>query len=236
MEFDAFFQAAFWLAVAKIIVIDILLGGDNAIIIALACRNLPPEQQRKGIVWGTFAAIALRAVLIVFAVSLLSVSFLKLAGGALLLWIGVKLLTQDGGHGDGLKSEDTLWAAVKTIIVADVVMSFDNVIAIAGAAQSAPEGMHIPLVVFGLLVSVPIIVWGSKFVIGLIDRFPAVVVAGGGLLGWIGAGMMVTDAAVVTRFGELGQFAQYAAQAAGAAFVMGLGKFLSAGKRMPTAS
>lgn len=227
MDFEVFLQAAFWLAVAKIIMIDILLGGDNAIIIALACRNLPPEQQRKGIIWGTAAAIVLRAILIVFAVSLLTIPYLKLVGGALLLWIGVKLLTQEEGHGDGLRGASTMLAAVKTIIVADVVMSFDNVIAIAGAAQSAPAGTHIPLVVFGLLVSVPIIIWGSRFVIRLIERFPVVVVAGGGLLGWIGGGMIVTDVAFASQFGEPSQALVYAAEVVGALFVMGLGWLLA---------
>ncbi len=130
-------HAPFWVAVGQIILIDILLGGDNAVVIALACRNLPPKQRAAGILWGTAGAIGLRVVLILFALVLLSVPYLKIVGGALLLWIGVKLLLpHDDGHGE-INASDRLWGAVRTIIVADLVMSPDNVIAIAGAAESA---------------------------------------------------------------------------------------------------
>ena len=128
-----------WVAVAQIILIDILLGGDNAIVIALACRNLPDKLRMKGIVWGTLGAIAIRIGLIAFAVTMLQLPFLKLAGGILLLWIGIKLLNEDGQHTD-IDGSERLWGAVKTVIVADLVMSVDNVIAIAGAAESA--GSH----------------------------------------------------------------------------------------------
>lgn len=131
-----FFQTLSWAAVFQIILIDILLGGDNAVVIALACRNLPPKQRMQGILWGTAGAILLRVVLIAFALTLLNIPFLKIVGGALLLWIGVKLLIpEDDGHGN-IKGGVSIWAAVKTIIVADFVMSLDNVIAIAGAART----------------------------------------------------------------------------------------------------
>jgi len=171
---EQFMTPEFWVAVGQIIMIDILLGGDNAVVIALACRKLPPAQRTKGILWGTAGAIVLRVVLIFFALTLLAIPFLKLAGAILLVWIGVKLLApeHDDAHGN-ITASDKLWAAVKTVIVADLVMSVDNVIAIAGAAQGAGEGHQMPLVIFGLLVSIPIIVWGSQLVIKLMDRFPS---------------------------------------------------------------
>jgi YjbE family integral membrane protein len=188
----------FWIAVAQIIMIDILLGGDNAVVIALACRNLPEAQRRLGILWGTFGAILLRVILIFFAVTLLQFPYLRLVGGALLIWIGVKLLVPegDGEHGD-LQGGSTLMSAIKTIIVADFVMSLDNVIAIAGAAQRTEGGQQMFLVIFGLLVSIPIIVWGSTIVLKLIDRYPIVVTVGGGLLGYIAGDLMVKDPAIL---------------------------------------
>jgi YjbE family integral membrane protein len=184
----------FWLAVGQIIMIDILLGGDNAVVIALACRRLPPHLRRKGILWGTAGAIALRVVLIFFALSLLKLPTLKLVGAALLLWIGVKLLLpEDGDEHGNIGASDKLWAAVKTVIVADLVMSVDNVIGIAGAAETAAHGHQMALVIFGLLVSVPIIVWGSQLVIRLMDRFPFIITAGGMLLGWIAGTLAVGD-------------------------------------------
>ncbi len=195
---DAFMHADFWIAVGQIIMIDILLGGDNAVVIALACRKLPPDLRTKGIMWGTVGAIVLRVILIFFALTLLAVPYLKIVGAVLLLWIGVKLLApgDEDGHGD-IQASDKLWAAVKTVIVADLVMSVDNVIAIAGAAEGAGGDHKMPLVVFGLLVSIPIIVWGSQLVIKLMDRFPAIITIGGMLLGWIAGTMAVTDPAVL---------------------------------------
>ena len=183
-----------WAAVLQIVVIDILLGGDNAVVIALACRKLPPEQRRLGIVWGTAGAIALRVVLVVFALGLLRIPGLKLVGAVLLLWIGVRLLLaeEQQGHGD-ITASTRLWGAVKTVIVADFVMSLDNVVAIAGAAQTAAPGHQMALVIFGLVLSVPIIVWGSQLVIRLMERWPVIVTAGGMLLGWIAGTMAVSD-------------------------------------------
>jgi len=231
-----FLTTMHWGAVLQIIIIDILLGGDNAVVIALACRNLPQQQRMKGILWGTAGAIVLRVVLIAFAVVLLQVPFLKLVGGLLLLWIGVKLLLPEAEdeHGN-VASATTLWSAVKTIIVADFVMSLDNVIAIAGAAQQADPDHQMGLVIFGLLVSIPLIVWGSTLVLRLIERYPIVVTLGGALLGWIAGGMMVTDP-MSTRWlgGEPGYSLKYAAEIAGAVLVVVLGKAIGA-RRKPSA-
>lgn len=231
-----FLSTMHWGAVVQIIIIDILLGGDNAVVIALACRNLPRHQRMKGILWGTAGAIVLRVVLIAFAVVLLQVPWLKLVGGALLIWIGVKLLLPPDGedeHGN-LQGGSTLWSAVKTIIIADFVMSLDNVIAIAGAAQQADPEHQMGLVIFGLVVSVPIIIWGSTLVLRLIERFPLVITLGGALLGWIAGGMMITDPASVQFLG--GQPApalKYAAEIVGALLVVVLGKVVFGGRRKP---
>jgi YjbE family integral membrane protein len=201
MEFLAMLD---WSVVLQIILIDILLGGDNAVIIALACRNLHPNQRRAGILWGTAGAIALRIVLTIFAVTLLQIPYLKVVGALLLLWIGYKLLADAGGHDENdLEAPDKLFAAVKTIIVADLVMSLDNVLAIAGAAGQVDDQAHqFGYIVFGLIVSVPIIIAGSRLVLFLIDRFPIIVTAGAGLLGWIAGGMMMTDPGMIKHFGE----------------------------------
>ncbi len=233
---DMLTDPAFWIAVGQIIMIDILLGGDNAVVIALACRKLPPAQRTKGIIWGTAGAIILRVILIFFALTLLAIPFLKIVGAVLLVWIGVKLLAPDeDGHGD-ITASDKLWAAVKTIIVADLVMSVDNVIAIAGAAQGAGDHQMV-LVIFGLLVSIPIIVWGSQLVIKLMDRFPMIITAGGMLLGWIAGTMAVTDPAVLGYMPttpadvagaapEVLATVRYGAGVAGAVLVLALGMFV----------
>ena len=194
---DMLTHPEFWLAVGQIIMIDILLGGDNAVVIALACRKLPDAQRTKGIIWGTAGAIVLRVILIFFALTLLAIPFLKIVGAVLLLWIGIKLLVpeNDDDHSN-IQASDKLWAAVKTVIIADFVMSLDNVIAIAGAAGAAGSDHQMPLVIFGLLVSIPIIVWGSQLVIKLMDRFPAVITVGAMLLGWIAGTMAVSDPAL----------------------------------------
>ena len=192
MDLDFLTHTPFWIALGQIIIIDILLGGDNAVVIALACRKLPPEQRKKGIIYGTMGAIVLRIILIAFAMVLLQLPFLKVIGAILLVWIGIKLIAPDEESHDGIEGSDKLFAAIKTIIVADLVMSVDNVIAIAGAAQSSGEHQFL-LIVLGLLISIPIIVWGSQLVIKLMDRYPMIIVAGGMLLGWIAGGMFVTD-------------------------------------------
>lgn len=215
-----------WGAVFQIVIIDILLGGDNAVVIALACRNLPRHQRTRGILWGTAGAIILRLVLVSFAVFLLEIPFIKLAGGLLLFWIGIRLvLPEPEGHKD-IASSDRLWSAVRTIIVADLVMSLDNVIAIAGAAQAADESHRIVLVAFGLILSIPLIIWGSQIVLKAIDRFPVIVIAGAGLLGWIGGGLIINDP-VTDGYPMLDTaLAQYGAHAAGAGFVILVGFLL----------
>ena len=179
-----------WGAVAQIIMIDILLGGDNAVVIALACRNLPPAQRRQGIFWGVFGAIALRVVLITCAVYLLQLPMLKVVAGLLLIWIGVKLLIPHDEEDKHIEASTQVLSAIKTIIVADLVMSIDNVIGIAGAAQAAHEHHQTLLIIFGLVVSVPFIVFGSQVILKLFDRFPIIVTIGGALLGWIGGGFV----------------------------------------------
>ena len=225
---EEFLTAHFWVAVGQIILIDILLGGDNAVVIALACRQLPESQRLKGILWGTAGAILLRVALIAFAISLLKVPFLKIAGAALLIWIGVKLITphDEDAHGN-IQASDKLWSAVKTVIVADLVMSIDNVIAIAGAAQNAGEQHQMALVILGLVVSIPIIVWGSQIVLKLMDRFPVIILLGGMLLGWIAGGMFQTDPMLKDLIPQE-QSWHYALGAAGALLVLAIGQALKA--------
>lgn len=232
MEFA--FHPEFWLAVGQIIMIDILLGGDNAVVIALACRRLPPRQRMLGILWGTAGAIVLRVVLIFFALTLLTIPYLKLVGAALLIWIGIKLLLPEDEEKHGrLKSSERLWAAVKTVIVADFVMSLDNVIAIAGSAEAAGDQHKMLLVIFGLVVSIPIIVWGSQLVVRLMDRFPIVITLGGMLLGWIAGEMAVNDPALLpilsgeVKITAIPQASVYTAGIAGSLFVLGMGKWLA---------
>jgi YjbE family integral membrane protein len=235
---DFLTSTPFWIALGQIIIIDILLGGDNAVVIALACRKLPPAQRTKGIIWGTAGAIILRVVLIMFAMTLLNLPFLKFVGALLLVWIGVKLIAPDEDDHGNIEGSDKLFAAIKTIIVADLVMSVDNVIAIAGAAQNSGEHSTL-LVVLGLLISIPIIVAGSQLVIKLMARFPLIIVAGGMLLGWIAGGMLVTDPVFANPeqwqwMAKIPQIAavKYGAAIAGALLVLTIGKTL-ASRRAP---
>jgi YjbE family integral membrane protein len=240
---EQFMTPEFWVAVGQIIMIDILLGGDNAVVIALACRKLPPAQRTQGIIWGTIGAIVLRVILIFFALTLLALPFLKIVGAILLVWIGIKLIAPDDEGGHEVAASDKLWAAVKTVIVADLVMSVDNVIAIAGAAQGASDHHEMPLVIFGLLVSIPIIVWGSQLVLKLMDRFPLIITAGGMLLGWIAGTMAISDPVVAvtdawTWMPKLPQTdtLKYAFGIGGALLVLGLGKWLDARHRRGAAT
>jgi YjbE family integral membrane protein len=242
---ESFMTPDFWIAVGQIILIDILLGGDNAVVIALACRKLPPKLRTQGILWGTAGAIILRVILIFFALTLLTIPYLKIVGAILLVWIGVKLLAPDDeDEHANIQASDKLWAAVKTVIVADFVMSLDNVIAIAGAAEGAGGDHKMPLVVFGLLVSIPIIIWGSQLVIKLMDRFPMIIVLGGMLLGWIAGTMAVTDPAVLPyvpttpaeRPGGLPEAiasVRYGAGIGGAVLVWVLGKLVLMRRKTP---
>ena len=241
MDLDFLTHAPFWVALGQIIIIDILLGGDNAVVIALACRKPPPAQRKKGIIWGTAGAIILRVILIAFAMTLLALPFLKFVGALLLVWIGIKLIAPDEDGHDNIQGSDKLLAAIKTIIVADLVMSVDNVIAIAGAAQSSGEHQLL-LVVLGLLISIPIIVWGSQLVIKLMERFPIIIVAGGMLLGWIAGGMLVTDPvfANTEKWDWMVKLPQtdmlkYGASVFGALLVLALGKYIASRRPAPKA-
>jgi YjbE family integral membrane protein len=217
-----FGSTAFFIALLQIVWIDLLLSGDNSIVIALACRNLPEHQRRKGIFWGVTAAIVLRVVLTAFAVSLLQIPFLKILGGVLLLYIGIKLvLPQEDEDGHDIEAKDKLMAAIKTIVIADFAMSLDNVIGVAGAAKG-----HFGLLIFGLALSIPLVVWGSKIVLSLMQRFPWIVVAGGGLLGYLAGEMIQTDPVAVSFWASLSVPPHLLAWV-GVVLVIGIGKFLT---------
>lgn len=219
MGFDS---PQFWIAVAQIIAIDIVLGGDNAVVIALACRRLPEQQRKLGIFWGVFGAITLRVVLIFFALSLLAVPYLRIVGAALLIWIGIKLLQPEPEGAHEIDASTTLVGAIKTIIVADAVMSLDNVIAIAGAAKD-----DISLVIFGLVISVPIIVWGSQLVMKIMDRYPVTIAIGAGLLGWIAGDMVVTDVTTKEWVSTQAKYLHWVAPVVAALIVITVGKVLA---------
>ncbi|NGP60963.1 TerC family protein [Paenibacillus thiaminolyticus] len=187
-----FFTADFWSALLAIVIIDLVLAGDNAIVIGLSARNLPKDQQKKVIFWGTFGAIAIRSLLTLAVVWLLKIPGLLLLGGAMLIWIAYKLLVEEKKH--DVASAASIWAAVKTIIIADTVMGLDNVLAVAGAAHG-----DFILVVMGLLISVPIVVWGSTLILKWVERFPIIIYIGSGVLAWTAA-KMITDEPLVKGF------------------------------------
>ena len=219
-----YFNDGWVIAVLQIIAIDIVLGGDNAIIIALACRNLPKHQRRAGILWGTAGAIILRVILVFFATSLMEIWGLRSIGGILLIWIGVKLLTEvETNDLDGkINQSSNLLTAIRTIIIADFVMSLDNALAITAAAKG-----NIGLVVFGLLLSVPIIISGSALILRLMERFPIIITAGAGLLGWLGGGLIISDKLFAEFITMSLPAAPTMAAAAGAISVVTIGKFLA---------
>ena len=190
-----FMSSQFWLSVLQIIWIDLLLSGDNAVVIALACRSLPEKQRKIGIWLGAGAAIFLRIVFALVVSYLMGLPFLKVLGGLLLFWIAIKLVVGEEEAHDGIESSDSLWRAVKTIAIADAVMSLDNVIAIAAASRGHPE-----LFIFGLLLSIPLIIYGSQIIMDLLTRFPILIWLGAALLGWIAGEMIVGDVAVLGWF------------------------------------
>jgi len=207
----------FWLAALQIIYINILLSGDNAVVIALACRGLPPKQRRWGVIWGAAGAVVLRIVLTIFAVKLLELPWLKAVGGILLLWIGIKLIAEEEeADAAGVKASERLWSAVRTVIIADLVMSVDNVLGVAAAARGS-----VPLLVFGLLVSIPLVIAGSQLILKLIERFPIIILAGGGLLGWIAGSLLVEDSALLPWIHANAGWLEWAGPAAGVLFVIG---------------
>ena len=216
------FDPIFWTALLKIIGVNIILSGDNAVVIALAARSLPEKQQKIAIFWGSGAAIVMRIVLTLFAVALLALPWLKLIGSVLLLWIGIKLLTDNDGGDDGVKSHDSMLAAIKTILIADLVMSVDNVIAVAAAAKSDTL-----LVIIGLAISIPLIIYASTLLIKLMERFPVIITIGAALIGWV-AGEMAWDEVVIKPFTKQypGWF-EYVAAAVGALLVIIMGKWLA---------
>lgn len=180
-------SAEFWTALLSIVIIDLLLAGDNAIVIGLAARNLPKHQQKKAVVWGTVGAVVIRALATIFVVWLLKIPGLLLVGGVLLVWIAYKLLVEGKGH-DDVEAGGSLWEAIRTIIIADALMGLDNVLAVAGAAHGS-----FLLVILGLLISVPIMVWGSTLILKWIERFPIIITIGAGVLAWTAAKMIVDE-------------------------------------------
>jgi YjbE family integral membrane protein len=221
-------EFAFWKALGAIIWVNLLLSGDNAVVIALAARSLPQRQQGIAVFWGSAAAIVMRVLLTLFAVALLQLPWLKLVGGLLLLWIGVKLLVPEDGD-ESIQGGDSLLQAIKTILVADLVMSLDNVIAVAAAAEQGPPHAKIALLVLGLAISIPIVIFGSTVMLRMMERFPVIITLGGALLGYIAGEIMATDPAIRDWVAaNAAWLVQYkAAGAAGAALVVGLGLWLA---------
>jgi len=215
--------AAFWVGLWQIILVNIVLSGDNAVVIALAARSLPPHQQSKAVMWGAGAAVAMRIVLTIIAVELLRWPWLKLIGAVLLLWIAVKLLLPEEGGSEGVDSSDNLWAAIKTILIADLVMSLDNVIAVAAAAKGS-----ITLLVLGLAISIPLVIFGATMLMKLMDRWPIIITIGAALLGWVAGDMAVTDPVVKDWVDANAAWLHWAAPVAGAVFVVAAGKWLAA--------
>ena len=215
------FDPLFWTALLKIIGINIILSGDNAIVIALAARSLPQHQQKKAIFWGSGAAIIMRIVLTVFAVALLQLPWLKIVGAGLLLWIGVKLLLPEGGGGN-VASHDNLGSAIKTILIADLVMSVDNVIAVAAAAKD-----NISLLIIGLAISIPLIIFASTLLLKLMERYPVIITIGAGLLGFVAGEMAITDPVNKHWIEQNAAWMEYVVPAFCALMVVVVGKLLA---------
>src|SRR5216684_1417067 len=233
-------SAEFWVGLAKIIGVNIILSGDNAVVIALAARSLPPKQQTQAIIWGSGAAIVMRIVLTLFAVALLTLPWLKIIGSLLLFWIGVKLLVPEEDDAE-IEASDQLLSAIKTILIADLVMSLDNVIAVAAAA-----GGSVLLLILGLAISIPLVIFGATLLLKLMERFPVIITIGGALIGWVAGEMLVTDPALegwLTGLGVefvkakpmiAGLSLELLAGGVGVAIVVALGKWLA--KRHEAAS
>jgi YjbE family integral membrane protein len=219
----------FWTALLKIIGVNIVLSGDNAVVIALAARSLPPQQQKQAIFWGSGAAVAMRIVLTIFAVALLALPWLKLIGSVLLLWIGVKLLLPEE-EDTNIEASDKLWPAIKTILIADLVMSLDNVIAVAAAA-----GNSYTLLIIGLAISIPLVVFGATLLLKLMERWPIIITIGAGLLGFVAGEMAWEDSAIAGFTSQYPGAMKYVVAAIGAIFVIGLGRIL-AGRSLKAAA
>jgi YjbE family integral membrane protein len=214
-------NADFWIGLVKIVWINIILSGDNAVVIALAARSLPPEQQKKAVMFGSGAAVVLRIVLTVVAAKLLELSFLQIVGGLLLLWIGYQLLTGEEDEDGESKGTGTMFAAIRTILIADLVMSLDNVIAVAATAQG-----DMLLLILGLAISIPLVIFGSTLMIKLMDRFPVIVTLGSALIGWVGGETIVHDN-VLHDYAIGHPWLHYVAAAAGAVLVVAVGKWMN---------
>jgi YjbE family integral membrane protein len=210
----------FWIPLLQIIGVNIVLSGDNAVVIAMAARSLAPDQQKKAIFWGSGAAIVMRILLTIFAVKLLVLPYLKLVGAALLLWIGYSLLA--GGDDEEIDSSDHLLTAIKTILLADLVMSLDNVIGVAAAAKG-----NTFLLVAGLAISIPLVIFGASMLLKVMERFPLIITVGGGLLGWIAGDMAVNDPAIKDWVDTTVPHLHEAAPVLGVLIVLVTGKFLS---------
>lgn len=224
----------FWIGLGQIIIVNILLSGDNAVVIALAARSLPPHQQKKAIVWGSVAAIIMRVILTMVAVELLKFPYLKIIGGVLLFWIAVQLLVPEDEDESGIESSSNVFVAIRTILIADLVMSLDNVIGVAAAAKGNDV-----LVMLGLAISIPLIIFGSTILLKLMDRFPVIITGGAALLGWVAGEMIITDPAIkdwinanmgwihihLPLVGDISW-----AQIVGALIVIGIGKIMSGRK------
>jgi YjbE family integral membrane protein len=218
---ESLYDPLFWTALLKIIGVNIILSGDNAVVIALAARSLPPQQQKQAIIWGSGAAVVMRIILTIFAVALLALPWLKLIGAVLLLWIGVKLLLPEADDPD-IKSSDKLWPAIKTILIADLVMSLDNVIAVAAAA-----GGHMGLLIIGLAISIPLVIFGSTLLLKLMERWPIIITIGAALLGFVAGEMAWEDAGIASFTKDYNPNMKYLVGAIGAIFVVGLGRYLA---------
>jgi YjbE family integral membrane protein len=240
MMLEYLVSAEFWVGLIKIIGVNIILSGDNAVVIALAARSLPPKQQTQAIIWGSGAAIVMRILLTLFAVALLTLPWLKIVGSLLLFWIGVKLLVPEEDDAE-IEASDQLLAAIKTILIADLVMSLDNVIAVAAAA-----GGSVLLLILGLAISIPLVIFGATLLLKLMERFPVIITIGGALIGWVAGEMLVTDPALegwLTGIGVefvkakpmiAGLSLEPLAGGVGVAIVVALGKWLA--KRHEAAS
>ena len=219
---EQFAEQAFWIGLLQIIIVNIVLSGDNAVVIALAARSLPKHQQKKAVFWGSGAAVVMRIVLTIFALALLTLPWLKLIGAALLLWIGVKLLVPEDGE-EEIESSDNIVNAVKTILIADLVMSLDNVLGVAAAAKG-----NTTLLILGLAISIPLIIFGATMLLKIMERFPIIVTIGAGLLGWVAGDMAVTDTSIKEWITTNAEWLHYAGPAAGAAIVILVGKMIAA--------
>ena len=218
----------FWIGLGTIIWVNIILSGDNAVVIALAARSLPPRQQKLAIFWGAAAAVVLRILLTIVAVKLLELPYLKLVGAAALLWIAVKLLVPEDDGDDKVQSSSHLIGAIKTILIADLIMSTDNVIAVAAAAKGS-----ITLLVLGLIISIPLVVYGATMLMKLMERYPVIITLGAAILGWTAGEMAVTDPATVEWIKANAAWLDtyYVAPAVGAVLVVAVGKWLAGRKR-----